>query len=208
MTVSFLAIATHVTPGYTRFMDSCQRLGLTPMVVEMGSEWLGFAWKFKRVMAALKTVNTDVVLHSDAFDAVCLEGLPSITEKFTALNHPWVFSFEAWPQPEPYLHLNCGMWMANRDYALSTITDKWLEEFFPDHFHDQYQVQAIYSWHPDWFKLDTESRIFYTQNPYAPNLVVQNNRLVNPTTGMTPSFVHAPNHGDLSNVEEWLATVS
>ena len=171
----------------------------------MGSEWRGFGWRFKRIMAAMKTLNTDLVLHADAFDAICLEDLPAIIDKFAAFNHPWVFSFEQWPQPEEYLHLNCGMWMANRDYALSTITDKWLDEFFPDHFQDQYQMQAIYSWHPDWFKLDKESRLFYTQNPYAPKVVEQNGKVVNPDSGIAPSFVHAPNNGDLSNVEAWLA---
>jgi|SRR5437016_2713392 len=95
--------------------------------------------------------------------------------------------------------------MARRDYALDIMTDALLADFFPDHFNDQFQIQALYSWHPDWFKLDKESRLFYTQNPLAADLVARNARLVNPLTGIAPSFVHAPNNSDLTNVETWLA---
>src|ERR1051326_1369186 len=146
MTATLLALATEIRPGYTRFLGSCKHQGITPIIVEMGSASWGFGWRFKRLIAAIKSLNTELILHCDAFDSVCLRNLPTAIENFAELNHAWVFSYEAWPQAEEYLHLNCGMWMANRDYALSIITDQWLEEFFPDHFNDQYQMQAIYSW--------------------------------------------------------------
>ena len=47
--------------------------------------------------------------------------------------------------------------------------------------------------------------LFYTQGARTPALVVQNNRVVNPVTGQAPAFVHAPNHGDLRVVEQWVA---
>ena len=45
MTAAVLAIATEVTPGFTRFVDSCARQDVEPLVIEMGSEWRGFAYR-------------------------------------------------------------------------------------------------------------------------------------------------------------------
>jgi hypothetical protein len=64
----------------------------------------------------------------------------------------------------------------------------------------------MYSWEPNVFKLDREGVLFHTLGPRSPELVASNGQLVNPTTGKSPSFVHAPNGWDLSKVEQWLAT--
>jgi len=61
-----------------------------------------------------------------------------------------------------------------------------------------------YSWKPDAFKVDTQGVLFHTVGPRSPELVIKNNRLVNPSTGKSPSFVHGPNKGDLSKVEQWV----
>jgi hypothetical protein len=66
------------------------------------------------------------------------------------------------------------------------------------------QVQSIYAWNPSAFVLDREGALFHTISPRAPSLVEENGRLVNPKTGQSPCFVHAPYRGDLSKVEQWL----
>jgi len=40
--------------------------------------------------------------------------------------------------------------------------------------------------------LDKQSAVFHTLGPRSPELVAHNNRLVNPATGLAPSFVRAP----------------
>jgi hypothetical protein len=98
--------------------------------------------------------------------------------------------------------------IANRKALLSLFDDAPLEALFPDHFNDFYQIQSMYSWNRAAFAVDLEGVMFYTLGPHATALRVQNNRLVNPDSGIAPSFVHAPNNWDLSSVEQWLATVS
>jgi hypothetical protein len=65
--------------------------------------------------------------------------------------------------------------------------------------------ESLYGWKPNAFKVDTQGVLFHTLGPRSQALVVQNNGLVNPATGNAPCFVHAPNKGDLPNVEQWLA---
>jgi hypothetical protein len=79
-----------------------------------------------------------------------------------------------------------------------------LEELFPDHFNDMYQIQSLYSWKPEAFKLDRESVLFHTAGPRQAVLETRNGKLVNPETGKAPSFVHGPNRWDLSQVEQWV----
>lgn len=67
------------------------------------------------------------------------------------------------------------------------------------------RISASLQCKPNAFKVDTQGVLFHTIGPRSPELVVQNTRLVNPATDNAPSFVHGPNHGDLSNVEQWLA---
>jgi hypothetical protein len=95
--------------------------------------------------------------------------------------------------------------MADRVELLKVFDDGTLEALFPNHFNDLYQIQSLYAWKPAAFKVDTQEILFHTVSARSPELTVQNNRLVNPDTGKSPSFVHAPNHGDLSKVEQWLA---
>ena len=82
--------------------------------------------------------------------------------------------------------------------------DQTLESLIPDHFNDEHQIRTLYSWMPEAFKLDTQGVLFHTLGPRSPELVVKNNRLVNPNTGKSPAFVHGPNNWDLSKVEQWV----
>ena len=95
--------------------------------------------------------------------------------------------------------------IANRNALLDTFTDDTLEQFFPDHFNDLFQIQSMYAWNPSAFTVDTQGVLFHTLGPRSPELTAQSNKLVNPITGKAPSFVHAPNKWDLSRVEQWLA---
>ncbi len=158
-------------------------------------------------MRAAHASQANVLIHTDAYDCVCLQPLGELLEKFQALKHPIVFSFEGHHQPEYWLALNSGLVVAHREAFLDVFALDGLEECFPDHFNDQNQIQMLYSWHPEWFSLDTDSRLFYTQTPRVPPLVQRGGSLVNPLTGTKPSFVHGPHNSDLSNVDEWIASL-
>lgn len=167
-----VTVATHPHghDGFRLFSESCTRHGITPRVIEIGSEWRGFGWRFKSVIRHLRSIDAEFVLHSDSYDAIALAPLAIAEEKFKALAHPWVFSWQIDPldRPEEYLHLCAGLWMGRRDYILDTISDAWINEFFPDHFNDEYQLQAMLSWSPGMFKLDAGNTLFSSTMDLTP----------------------------------------
>jgi hypothetical protein len=188
-TVQIFTVATERNAGLDRFSASLTRFAAQPVVCGRGEFFHGYAWRFKKLVAAVREATADVVVFADAYDSVCLEDPALALERFAALGHPIVFSFEAQKQPEPYLGLNAGLMIAERAGFLDVFTDKLLEELFPDHFNDQIQLQTMLSWVPDLFRLDIHSEIFFTS---------LNGRAFAPSA--KPVFVHGPYGGSL----EWL----
>ena len=206
MSAELFTVATQSTPGLTRLQLSLSKFAVPITVLGQGErEYWGHGWRWKTFIRAAKTSTADIVIHCDAYDSLCLSSLADLTAKFASLSHPIVFSHEPQSQPEPWLALNPGLMMANRQALLAEFNDETLEALFPDHFNDLYQIQSLYGWKPNAFKVDTQGVLFHTLGPRSTALVVQNNRLVNPATGQSPAFVHGPNRWDLSSVEQWLA---
>jgi len=205
MSVELFTVVTRPTPGLVRLQSSLSKFSTTINLLGTAEgEYWGHGWRWKTLIRAVKNSAADTVVFCDGYDSVCLDSLANMLVKFTALAHPIVFSYEPQTQPEPWLALNPGLMMAQRSALLTEFSDETLEALFPDHFNDMYQIQSLYSWKPDAFKLDVQGVLFHTIGPRSPELVTQNNRLVNPSTGRSPAFVHAPNRGDLSKVELWL----
>jgi hypothetical protein len=176
--IEVVTVATEPHGGFQLFADSCATHGIQPHVIEQGSEWRGFAWRFKAVIRYLRTLQSEFVLHSDCFDAIALAPLEVAQAKFDALGHPWVFSWQPdlLGRPEPFLNLCAGLWMGRREYILDTITDAWMDEIFPDHFNDEFQLQLMLALSPGLFALDAGSTLFYS----SPDL--------NPVVG--PAWMH------------------
>jgi hypothetical protein len=204
MDLEIFTVATEETPGFRCLMRSLDACGFAPSVLGLGLPVLGLCWKFKQFIYAARASAAATVLFADGYDTICLEPAPLVLEKFRALGHPIVFSFEHQARPEFYLALNSGLIIADRLALVGMFPNALLDELFPNHFNDQLQLQLLWSWHPDRFRLDTESRLFYSQCPLAPDLVLSDGRFVNPRTGLAPSFVHGPGRASLRNVCEGL----
>jgi len=205
MSVELFTVATAQTPGLARLQASLSKLAVPITILgESEPQFWGLGWKWKTFIRACKTSAADTVVFCDGYDSLCLDSLTTMQTKFASLAHPIVFSYEPQAQPEPWLALNPGLMMADRNALLSVFDDGTLEALFPDHFNDMFQIQSLYSWKPDAFKVDTQGVLFHTVGPRSPELVIRNNRLENPDTGKSPSFVHGPNNGDLSKVEQWV----
>lgn len=206
MSAELFTVATRPTPGLARLQTSLSKFGVPITLLGQNErEYWGHGWRWKTFIRGAKASSSDTVIHCDGYDSMCLDSLANIVTKFESLAHPIVFSYEAQAQPEFWLALQPGLMIARKNALLDVFNEEVLEELFPNHFIDQYQLQSLFSWNPDLFKLDTQGVLFHTVGPRAPELVVKNNRLENPNTGKSPSFVHAPNNGDLSKVEQWLA---
>ncbi|SRR6266487_3931183 len=205
MAIELFTVATAQTPGLARLQASLSKFGVPITILsENEPQFWGLCWKWKTFIRACKASSADVVIFCDGYDSLCLESLAGMAPKFASLGHPIVFSYEPQAQPEFWLELNTGLMMADRNALLAVFNDKTLEEFFPDHFNDQYQIQSMYSWEPTAFLVDRQGVLFHTLGPRSQELVVKNNRLENPNTGKSPSFVHGPNNWDLSKVEQWV----
>jgi hypothetical protein len=205
MSVELFTVATQPTPGLTRLQSSLSKFNVPITILGQGErEYWGHGWRWKTFIRAARASTADTVIHCDGYDSVCLDSLPNLLAKFASLSHPVVFSFEPQAQPEPWLVLNSGLMMADRNALLAVFNEGTLEALFPDHFNDLYQIQSLYSWKPDAFKVDTQGVLFHTLGPRSPELVVQNGRLANPDTGKSPSFAHGPGNWDLSKVEQWV----
>lgn len=198
MNLQIFTVATDRNDGFFRFEASLTRFAVRPTVPGVGETFHGYAWRFKKLVRAARQSASPVILFADAYDTICLAPPLLALEKFAAFNHPIVFSFEPQQQPEPYLALNAGLMIARREAFLDLFTDKVLEDLFPDHFNDQLQLQAMLSWQPDLFRLDTNSDLFFTSLSGAPV-----------PTGRTPTLIHAPYNGPFHNsvtteVTRWL----
>jgi hypothetical protein len=205
VTTELFTVATSTTPGLVRLQRSLSKFGLPITILGADEpEYWGHGWRWKTFIRAAKTSSASTVIHCDGYDSVCLESLTEMMAKFEALGHPIVFSYEPQSQPEFWLGLQAGLMMADRKALLDVFDDNTLEALFPDHFNDQYQIQSLYSWKPNAFKVDTQGVLFHTLGPRSTELVAKDNRLVNPITGFSPSFVHAPSKWDLSRIELWL----
>jgi hypothetical protein len=205
MSAELFSVATQSTPGLARLQTSLSKFAVPITILGQGErEYWGHGWRWKTFVRAAKASTADIVIHCDAYDSMCLSSLSDLLAKFASLAHPVVFSYEPQSQPEPWLAINPGLMMADRNALLAVFDDGTLEGLFPDHFNDLYQIQSLYSWKPNAFKVDTQGVLFHTLGPRSPDLVVNNNRLENPNTGKSPSFVHGPNNWDLSKVEQWV----
>lgn len=205
MSLEIFTVATKPTPDLLRFKASLAKFSLTVTVLGEGeAEYWGHGWRWKTFIRAVKASNANTVLHCDGYDSLCLSASSEVLTKFASLSRPIVFSYDPKSQSEPWLALQPGLMMADRVELLKVFDDETLEGLFPDHFNDMYQIQSLYSWKPDAFKLDAQGVLFHTIGPRSPELVTRNNRLVNPDTSQSPAFVHAPHRGDLSKVEQWL----
>jgi hypothetical protein len=194
--LEIFTVATERNAGFERFYSSVARFGVRPKVCGIGEFFHGYAWRFKRLIAAARESVAEVVLFADAFDSVAIEDPTVAVGRFSALGHPIVFSFEPQRQPEPYLALNAGLMIADRGALLELFTDRVLDELFPDHFNDQLQLQAMLSWQPDLFRVDVESQIFYTSISGAPF-----------SPGPKPVFVHGPYGSSLDWLKPQLETI-
>lgn len=190
MCIELFTVITEENSGSRRFCDSLDSNGWRYHVRGFGAPYFGHAWRFKKLVAAIRAFRfCDVVACVDAYDSICLESPAVAFDRFQEIGKPILFSFEPDKRPEPWLSLNAGGWIAERSAVLDVFTDKLLDELFPDHFNDQDQLQAFMGSHPDLIALDLASKVFYTSNEHRQS------------PASHPVFVHGPNRADLSWIE-------
>src|SRR5437899_225302 len=170
MTTEVYTVATEERPGLARLRDSLTKFSIPLIVLGVGEEFRGYCWRLKQVVKAARTSQADLIVHADAYDSACLGPLDSLVNEYSQLNQPIIWSREKNPQPEYWLSLNPGLMIADRKALVSLFTDALLERFFPDHFNDMSQLQALWAMDRSLFDLDWNERCFFTQQSSNPKI--------------------------------------
>jgi hypothetical protein len=69
---------------YLKYLiESCKNNGIELTILGLGKEWQGYAWKFKLMIAFLKSIdNNDIVCFIDGYDVICVRNLNEMIDEF------------------------------------------------------------------------------------------------------------------------------
>jgi len=215
-----IAYGTNKQAYFDLFMASCQRHGISPVLLGWGRKWIGFGQKTMETRDYIKDLPEDeVVLSVDPFDVVFLCGIDEIEEKFRRGSAPFAcgalklgpllrrvygreFNYSGRPvprNPTGYDYLNSGTWISTAGYARRLI-DRLEHEFAmgPTDM-DQEILTSLYIHDRSVVDLDWRCDIFHnllfrnfiTRQPDLKDLEFRNGRVLNVATGTEPCLLHA-----------------
>ena len=74
--LTLMTVATHSERGVLRFLESCKRVGIRPVVLGRRRRWRGFGRKFSLLRDARRPLRrlSQVILFADACDSLVLDG--------------------------------------------------------------------------------------------------------------------------------------
>lgn len=128
-------VATEETDGFRRYLDSAKEFDIIPIVLGFGETWKGGdeirlkpggGWKVKLLREALQEYKNDkvkIVIFTDGYDVIFINGLESIVKKFEKSGARVLFSAEPYCWPDKNLankypevrdggrYLNSGLYM-------------------------------------------------------------------------------------------------
>jgi hypothetical protein len=215
-----LAFGTDKQGYFDLFMESCRRYQIEPVILGWGDRWIGFGKKVMEIRDYLRNLPGDeIVISVDPFDVIFLSGLEEIEEKFKKLSTPFlcgalklnkfnrsVYSFEfnrtkrTIPRtPSGFDHLNSGTWISRAGYAIGlidTLTDRYQ---MTEVTMDQQLLTGIYVKDRSVVDIDWKCEIFHnilfrdfiTRYPDLNDIVFNETRIKNRTTGTSPCILHA-----------------
>jgi hypothetical protein len=159
--------ATHKEGFFNSLMDSCDKVGITPVVKGMGHEWKGFVERHRELLKFMETLgDDDIIVNIDGFDTIVLCPLDEIIRRFTSMGCEALFSMTAdnggignkyiqWKLGFSGTKANAGMFMGYVS-KLREIIGTLLKS---NHSDDQMVINTFIHEDPD-IKIDTERMIF------------------------------------------------
>jgi hypothetical protein len=215
-----IAYATNRQAYFDLFLASCQRHGISPVVLGWGRPWIGFGQKTTETRDYLRDLPEDeIVISVDPFDVVFLSGLDEIEEKFrrgTArflcgalalgplLRRIYDHEFNRSGVPTPrnptgYDHLNSGNWISTAGYACRLIDRLVREHEMRPTDMDQEILTSLYVQDRPVVDIDWRCEIFHnllfknflTRTPDLKHLEWRDGRALNTATGTRPCVLHA-----------------
>jgi hypothetical protein len=224
-----LAYGTDKQGYFDLFMASCKRYHIEPVILGWGERWIGFGKKVMEIREYLRNLPGDeIVISVDPFDVIFLSGLEEIEEKFLKLSTPFlcgalklnrfnrnIYSFEfnrtkrTIPEtPSGFNHLNSGTWISRAGYAIGlidTLTDRYQ---MTEVTMDQQLLTGIYVKDRSIVDIDWKCEIFHnilftdfiTRRPDLNDIVFNETRIKNRTTGTKPCILHASGNSRMKDI--------
>jgi hypothetical protein len=195
-----LTHASIATPGLQRFLASCERAELRPLVLGYGQLWRGFGCRLRRVTAALAGLSGPV-LFLDAFDVLCFGTAAEIEARYRAFGSPLVVAAETicypWPEraaeypscPTRYPYLNAGAWIGEAEYVRSLFRAAGADQV-PDETNDQGWLTDLFLADPTRLRLDTGCELFMCLTGAEGDVVRLEGQWRNRLTGTAPLIFH------------------
>ncbi|KAJ8973614.1 hypothetical protein NQ317_003244 [Molorchus minor] len=186
--VLVFTVATEAKDGFMRYMDSAKEVKIKPIVLGFGQQWKGGddirrkpggGWKINLLKEALVPYKDDkdkIVLFTDGYDVIFVDGLKEIIQRFQKTNARVLFGAESycWPDPElapkyPEIKegkrfLNSGMYIGHITEIIDLLERDTIEDtaddqlFFTKAYLDEDYRNKIQ------MKLDHKSEIFQNIN--------------------------------------------
>jgi hypothetical protein len=83
-----ITVATHSQYYFPYLVESVKKYGKELEVLGFNEKWLGFNWKFKKMLLHLSTLsNDDIVCFIDGYDVLCLRNLDELANKFIEIKN-------------------------------------------------------------------------------------------------------------------------
>ncbi len=200
-------------------VESCKKNGQELTILGYGEKWLGFNWKFKKMINFLKQLpEHDIVCFVDGYDVICTRNLNDLEDEFikikTRMNCKLIVGHDKQYSIHKYNwiffgtcnneSLNSGTYIATAGDMLNIISKVY--NLNPKDNADDQVLLTKYCNSSEDIYIDTHNEIFlsilhpltdlYNYVEHKNGLFYYNNNI--------PFFVHAPGSGILDTMVEKL----
>jgi len=209
-----VTVATESKFYFPYLIESCKRNGTKLEVLGYGEEWLGFNWRFKKMLEFLKNIpDEDLVCFIDGYDILCIRNLDQLIPEFLKIQKETnckiiVGSDQHYTLLKYWAQLtygSCNNKLLNGGNYIGLKKDliqiiDYIYTNNPDDANDDQLLLTQYcKTRPNDFYIDTESRIFLVyMNPFTEvqDITIKTDTNTNTKTvyynNNKPFFVHTP----------------
>uniref|UniRef100_A0A6C0D3Q9 PLOD1-3-like GT domain-containing protein n=1 Tax=viral metagenome TaxID=1070528 RepID=A0A6C0D3Q9_9ZZZZ len=212
-----VTVATESKYYFPYLIESCKKYGKELEVLGYGEKWLGFNWKFKKMLEYLNQIpENDIVCFVDGYDVLCLRELNEMKKEFIRLKEKYnckiiVAEDKTTNTLFTYIgsiifgqckgiNINSGTYIGYAKDLLIILEDIYTKN--PDNKNDDQMLLTEHCINNDQlFHIDTESELFFTQvtilGEISDYITIKNNEVI--ARNNKPFFIHVP-HGFLDKL--------
>ena len=214
-----VTVVTHSENYFPYLVESCKRNSSELVILGYGEKWLGFNWKYKKMIEYLNTLpKNDIVCCLDGYDVICTRDLNELESEFIKLKektsckmivgHEKLFFFN---KIGNLYFGKCKNESVNAGTYIGYVKDILIiiEKIYnlnPKNDADDQILMTKYCNMNNDLYIDTDNRLFLTISSSLNDL---NKYITSKDHQLTykdnfPLFIHAPGYGILDTIIEKL----